>query len=227
MPRHVGRMISVALTSLSIAACGMLTGSRTVAFRIDVYAGEKVLGSSVMSVTARETPSLLESAAQLSIRLKGEALALDENGRRGLLFMTLKPGGPVSSALLAGPAVFAMADCVGCGGHQQFWNAMGDVKSAWRDPSGDIPRKDWPLIVRFRDSSDPASVSIVDPAALSITAVRVTRTKLPVSDGLRDFLPWLTDQGFRLVSITGVKYAADITPAQELVHTDFRQGFKD
>lgn len=225
--RRIWIAASVALASLSVSACGKLAGSRDVAFRVDVFSGEKILGSTVLSVTARRSPSPFESAAQLSIRAKGEAIAIDENGRRGEVFMTLKPGGPISSATLAGPAIFAMAHCVGCGGHTQFWNAMGDVQNAWRSPSGDIPREDWPIFVRFRDSRNPSSVLIVNPDTLPITAVRVTRTSLPVSEVLRTYLPWLTNRGMRLVSIAGLKYASDITPPQELLHTDFRQGFEE
>jgi len=59
---------------------------------------------------------------------------------------------------------------------------------------------EYPLLVRFRDIADPASVEEIDPANLaanfgpgiSLKLITITVTDDAVTSGIRNLLPWLS-----------------------------------
>jgi hypothetical protein len=57
---------------------------------------------------------------------------------------------------------------------------------------GDLPRADWPLMVRFKDINDPNSVEQVNQVAIGVKRVWVETAGDPVSTGIEKRLGWLT-----------------------------------
>jgi hypothetical protein len=68
-------------------------------------------------------------------------------------------------------------------------------------PNAELPIDLFPMLVRFRDISDPLSVEKVDPANLSATlgpGVTLRRATIeitddPVTTGIEERLPWLKE----------------------------------
>ena len=63
-------------------------------------------------------------------------------------------------------------------------NSDGTIKA-------DLPRTDWPMMVRFRNINDPKTVELVDPAAIGVSRVVVETTSDAVTTGIEKKLPWL------------------------------------
>lgn len=55
----------------------------------------------------------------------------------------------------------------------------------------ELPRTDWPMMVRFSDINDPTTVQLVDPAAIGARRIVVETTRDDVTTGIEKRLPWL------------------------------------
>jgi hypothetical protein len=55
----------------------------------------------------------------------------------------------------------------------------------------DLPRADWPMILRFRDINDPKSVEQVDPEAIGVKRIMLETTGDEVTVGIEKRLGWL------------------------------------
>ena len=57
--------------------------------------------------------------------------------------------------------------------------------------SAELPRKHWPMMVRFGDIHDPKSVEKVEPEAIGVKRITLETTSDPVTAGIEKRLGWL------------------------------------
>ncbi|MBN9041134.1 MAG: hypothetical protein J0H38_07575 [Rhizobiales bacterium] len=123
-----------------------------------VVDGVPKVGSGVIEVSYSKIPQILGSSAEFTIDVQGEAVALDL-GSHGTLFALLKEGEDSRSSAewivlrafnLPGGALPSPVEK----GVKQVGQLSGKV---------DLPLKNLPLLVHFRDINDPTTVEKVDP----------------------------------------------------------------
>jgi hypothetical protein len=181
--------------------------SVTTRYRLTLEAivdGETKTGSGVIEVTYGKNSKL--SRSEISINVRGEAVALDL-GSRGTLFALLREGVDIRS----GPEwiVFRAAGF-------PYGNLPSPVEDGFRQVrrlSGtfELPLTSLPLLVRFRDPNDQLTVEKVDPldiAASFGSGAKLTHATLqivpagiwpwslwgitgePITGGIEQKLPW-------------------------------------
>jgi hypothetical protein len=107
------------------------------------------------------------------------------------VFVLIKPAG--SSDDLIGAITRALTMDIPWNGQPNFWKAVKRLSGAGDGAvKGDLPRGDWPLMVRFKDINDPNSVEQVDQVAIGVKRVWVETTRDPISTGIEKRLGWLT-----------------------------------
>lgn len=177
-------------------------------------------GSGVLQVTYAERSRILGANSSLTIKVEGEAVAIDL-GSRGVLFALLHEGnGPRSGPEWVVPNAFGVTK--GGLGSEAF-PTIEALKG-----SIDLAPQYLPLMVRFRDAGDPKTVERVDPGDLATTlgaGVRLTRATLqitrdPITRGIQQRLPWI--EQIRGGYITGAETARGVPLGLHGGH--FRQG---
>lgn len=190
--------------------------------------GRPIEGSTVVEVSLGRSVGMPYAMGK-----RGEALVLDL-GPRGLLFAVLRgansdegywemlPERIIAPALGVKPNVSRDDD-----------DRLGVFKRLLAGPRGEkveVPVDKLPMLVRFRDINDPKTVERIDPKNLaaslgpgvSLNRATVEITDDPVTDRIRQSLPWLsgTFPEKRLVPATG-EPVARIPPAHLLAVADF------
>jgi hypothetical protein len=212
--------------------------SVTVRYRLTLEAsvdGEPKIGSGVVEVTYSNILKLW-ATSDLSIDVRGEAVALDL-GTRGTLFALLKGNDDYWQG-----ADGIVPYSFGLGGFPRP-TPEGITKVRRLSGKVDLPLMRLPLLVRFRDPSDPQSVKRVDPldiaanfgagAKLERASVEVVPSGIwplnrlgitgePITERIDDRLVWLTSiQGTYL---NGKHTNAGGTLSDILLGTDFKGG---
>jgi hypothetical protein len=211
--RHLFAASLAAVALLATSACG--GGGKTypdyryrLTVEVDTPEGIK-RGSSVIEVkTRRASKNAIPSPRMLSYKVRGEAVTVDL-GQRGLLFALLRSD--TSSDWAAG-AFESMApptprdQAIGMDDEYGYRRAKAlaltgpQVLPRWRESL--VPndrRSGYPMLVRFADIADPASVSKVDPDALAasfgkgvnLRRITVERTEDELTTGIERRLEWL------------------------------------
>jgi hypothetical protein len=220
---------------------GSTTSPRTLRCRrtviVDTPEGKRS-GSSVVEVKTY-FPGGLTRAQGYAVTSKdqGEATVVDL-GARGLLFVTLASEERLTNALAHGTSF----GCYAPFPREKFRGKFGDHTSpneeyaAYHDelnrqkPKGDMPFKYLPMLVRFRDVHDPASVERVDPSDLAASfgsGVKFDRmsieiTDAPVTKRIEAVLPWLASHDSQRLSARPLAHRDN--PAVELLtYDDFRR----
>ena len=176
-----------------LAGCNPFEASRSYRFRMTVEGA--VTGSAVYEVLATKTRMvLLAEEKPGGSLLRGEALVLERSD--GPVFVLLKR--PDSGNSLAAAVTYALAPDLPQGGHENFWTAMGELGGWFGSAKAELPRADWPLMVRFRDINDPRSVERVDPAAVGVKRIVLETTSDEVTTGIEKRLGWLRNGGLTL-----------------------------
>ena len=209
-------------------------------------------GSSVIEVrTAISGPNKIPSPGMLMSDIRGEAVTINL-GKRGLMFALLRSE---TGLEWAHGAMFAAIP-------NRTKEEMIRLAEAQIDPFeldmqallqlplereyevkryGQFPQlnKDppkryeaYPLLVRFRDLKDPATIERVpleDPGSVlgegvTIKRVTVAKTEAPVTSGLVRTLPWLKTQIGSLVKYPRGTHLADIPLVHQLYDGDFSAG---
>ena len=109
--------------------------------------------------------------------------------------------------------------------HRDYLDELNKQK-----PKGDLPFNGLPMLVRFRDPSDPASVERVDPSDLAASfgaGVKFERmsieiTDAPVTTGIEAVLPWLA-RGESQRLIPPPPGIGSLPPVNQLTNDDFRK----
>jgi hypothetical protein len=185
--------------------------SGTLRYRLTIEAeadGRPVTGSGVIEVTYRKADFPLSSVA-ISTAVKGEAVAVDL-GPRGILFVVLTgpPGTTSADPPTMAVRTFNLAPSVGSLTPQTL-RRLGTLTAR-----AEIPANLLPMMVRFRDASDPKSVELVEPGALAKTfgtGVRFLRataetTREQITTGVDARLPWLRHHRGSLIKDLSLPY---------------------
>jgi hypothetical protein len=206
--------------ALMLAGCGS-SGERSYRFRMTVEADTPQglrSGSSVMEVVAERQQQFAPEARPLVSGLKGEAVVVDTPSGPIFVLLTL----PNSDQTYIQAVTFALAPNLREGGWEPFWKAMGRLGGWFGSAKADLPREDWPLMVRFRNLNDPKTVEKVDPDAIGVKRILLETTRDDVSAGIETRMPWLGDRGHLLDSEGGPTIHP--TFAQTIDHGAFWQG---
>lgn len=190
-----------ALLGLSAAWIADAFGSYSLRYRLTLEAtvdGRPVTGSGVIQVDYAKRPALLPHMDRVSYAVHGEAVALDL-GDRGALFALLKDGSPVIGRFsprggeprMIVPVAWWDREIRGPEDVDRLRHVQGRKELS----SGTMP-----MLVRFDNLNDPASVRLVNPADLaasfgpgvSLSRVTVEITRDPVTRQVEARLPWLS-----------------------------------
>jgi hypothetical protein len=205
---------------------------------VDTPEGERS-GSSVTQETI-SFPGGLTKAQGWAIwpELTGEAVVVDL-GNRGILFSTFESRLSLSrmggGAYNAGLALFPQ---------KKFGDgrAMGDPTEQYASyldnlnrikPEATLTLEALPVLVRFGNLNDPASVALVDPQDLAASfgpgvvfkRATVQITDDPITHGIDSRLPWLrsSTEGDPLFPLAYLRTLKETSPIQRLGFTDFRR----
>jgi hypothetical protein len=188
-----------------LAGCDILSPTSALRQRITVEvetpAGLRS-GSAVVETVIRYGKSWGD-ASGVSIKLEGEAVAVDLPGGR-TLFALLRSADPRqgdAAAYQSGLMARALRDgAVASEAVSLKGLDPKDARRAVRDSEVrlDLPEAHYPMLVTFRDINDPKSVARVDPADLTVSfgpGVRLRRitvqtTDEPVTVGIGERFSW-------------------------------------
>jgi hypothetical protein len=163
-----------------------------------------------------------------SVEVIGEATAVDL-GSRGMFFVVLR--GDTTRGGNDYLPYLSMVEFLFPRRQYQRDNYLAYLDELTRTkPKGDLPVKELPMLIRFRDINNPATVERVDPNNLAAgfgPGVVLTRATLEITDdsvttGIVKQLWWLAN-GYpekRLVPATGAS-VSDVPPANLLTYLDF------
>lgn len=204
--REIFGLVAAGLMAPTLAACGS-PSEASYRFRmtveVDTPEGIKT-GSSVMEVRINRGMAIGDRSG-VSSQVRGEAVLVDLPS--GPLFVLLKmpdAGPPLQSvvprALLGRRS--ATPDAV-----MKDTAALG---STWFDEyRGELPREDWPLMVRFRNIEDPSTVERVDPGSAGVRRITVETTSDDVSTGIEERLPpWFAE-----MAASGARFSGNVSIA--------------
>lgn len=153
---------------------------------VDTPQGERT-GSSVIALRFSDIPEWApgDRAGGTSVQMRGEAAAVDLPDDH-TLFALLRGENYVDGAARYAPAAIQY--------HVPEGTDVRDLEGVY-----DVPRHEYPMLVRFGDIDDPASVERVDPDNLaasfgpgvSLRAITVDITGDAVTEGIEERLVWL------------------------------------
>ena len=199
------------------------------------------LGSNVVEYKTYFPGGLITRAQGYGVigRGQGEATVVDL-GERGLLFATL-----ANEERLANGGLSFYAACEIPFPRQNFLNKFeqrGSANDEYADyldelnrqkPKGEVPFKDLPMLVRFRDPNDPTSVERVDPSDLAaifgsgvkLDSMTIEITDAAVTKGIEAVLPWLEGRESQRLRPPppGLRPLSDTPLVSLLTDNDFRR----
>lgn len=190
--------------TMMLGACG---GPSEVRYKVIVEVddnGSARSGASVWSFELGKPTVAL--ASPYDARFKGEAVQVNLGGQRTLFALIRDEENDPGTVQMWPESLF---EYLGSGTGDRVANlrkiaahvGAERVLPRWRPAisSSRAPTVQYPMLVRFGDMSDPASVEQVDPRALdkafgpgvSLKGIKVQITEEPVTVGIKDRLPWL------------------------------------
>lgn len=190
--------------------------------------GKTYEASNVWQVTAQFSPGFPgPEARRVSYSLKGEAVVIDVPGHSPV-FTLLRTEQDVDSLKYLPRNLF----------EAQIPNDPKQAESALQTlyptkATASVPRKDYPMLVAFKDVNDPTSVYQLSPDDLSpalgagarITSVTITMTDAPATIGIEKRLGWLGAWKQKGGNISGqIFFNSPPNPEKILILTDFVQG---
>lgn len=212
----IGLLAGVASTGAFLGGCDLLTSEASYRFRMTVEG--KYSGSAVYEILAEQTngPRLADEKPGGSL-LKGEALVLKTPS--GPVFALLRP--EKDGEDLIGAITRTLAPDIPWNGQPNFWKAVKRLSAAGNGNStGDLPRDQWPLMVRFSDITDPRTAVRVDPQMIGVKRVALATTIQPVTRGIERKVGWLGVRGRPIV--WPAKPTINPTFAETLYSEDFK-----
>lgn len=196
--RRFGRLVLGALAgmaSVALSGCGLF-GRNSYRFKmtVELQTAEGLKsGSSVMEYYVHKEPALLpEEGSGFSAGIShGEAVVVDAQSGPIFALLTVRNGSSDIDVLGAfAPELW----------DQPWEEKMAAVRrlSSENGIKVELPRADWPMMVRFADINDPKSVERVDPAAVGVKRILLETTREEVTVGIQRRLGWLHDGGLTL-----------------------------
>lgn len=203
--RFTGLALGAAALLLTACSEQLPTYRYRLTVEVDTPEGLRT-GSSVIEVRTREGAAFPgPEAASTHSRIRGEAVAVDL-GPRGVLFALLTSPGRQTGAGGYAWALLPNRPTSGRDADERRENYR--ALHAVRGRVELLPDR-YPMLVRFRDNSNPATVEELEPRAIGRAyghGVRLRRITVEITDdevtrSIESRLPWLaeyTDQGRRL-----------------------------
>jgi hypothetical protein len=176
-----------------------------------------VTGSSVYEVTAKKLVRFTSEERAGSGGTRGQALVLDLPN--GPVFVTLRM--PVAGDDLGDRATFALLPETRRGDIESYVGAVGKLGSWFAEHKAELPREDWPVMVRFGDINDPSTVERVEPGSMGIKRILLETTSDNVSVGIEKKLAWLREAWRRLDHRGSVDFSGNTSLAKQVTHGDF------
>lgn len=171
--------------ALLLGGCNPFYSSASYRYRMTVEGEHQ--GSAVYEVLAERTRAvLLPEEKPGGSLLKGQALVIETSS--GPVFALLKSGD--DSVGLISSVTHALAPDIPMGGQPNFWKAVKRLGGWFGGAKGELPREDWPLLVRFRNINDPKSVEKVSPDAIGMKRILLETTSDDVTTGIEKRLAW-------------------------------------
>ena len=175
--------------TLMLTGCGMLGGTKSYRFRmtveIETPQGLKI-GSSVMEITSYKTMKLTSEEHAGAGSFRGEAVVVDlPNGPVFALLKNDDAGQPLDvrvTSALSRVAEFNTVD--------DYVATVADLSGMFSSAKAELPRADWPLMVRFRDIDDPRSVEKVSPQSMGVKRILVETTGDQITTGINKRFSW-------------------------------------
>lgn len=236
MARRTMLGLMAASAASLLAGCGLVKNYAPFRYRltveVDTPQGPRT-GSSVIEVTAGEVGTTLGGA---NAEARGEAVAVDIAPGQTLFALLRGEHDPYDFAEQAmflvtpfergdkekgfGPLLEAVRA-------NRKVNVVPRMRQGWNNV--DPPHSAYPMLVRFRDTRDPASVEQVNPDDLATSfgpGVRLRRitvqlTDDPITTGIKKRLGWLSKHPEPRLQSIPAGGVADPTFAQRLSHGDF------
>jgi hypothetical protein len=170
---------------------------------VDTPAGLKA-GSSVVEVTAAREMFRTSETGEGGGGIRGEAVVVDLPDSP--LFALLKL--PDAKGELSGYVTQALAGGDRFRDFNDYFAAVRKLGGWFHSAKAELPREDWPMMVRFRDISDAKSVERVDPDTAGVKRILLETTKDELTAGIENRMPpWfkrLADEKARLNGNTSI-----------------------
>lgn len=197
--RDVLALIAGAGAALGTAGCG-LSSRRAYRFKMTVEVETEAglrSGFSVLEVSGGNKARLTSEERDRYVGLRGEAVSVDLPDGPIFILLTVP-----NHATLASVATEALAPEFWRGETYEIIAALDELEDAagrrvelsrWGRPITPTapPAQNWPLMVRFLDPLDPATVKLVNPDAAGVRRILLEVTRDVVSTGIEQRLPWL------------------------------------
>ena len=189
LPLHrVVRLIAILATSLALTACG--GGEASYRYRMTVEVdtpGGVVSGSSVHEESARYGDFVLSETGKGMGATFGEAVVVDLPS--GPLFVLLEL--PDAKGSLGDFVTAALAGGERTGGFDGYFKQVRRLGGWFGGAEADLPRDEWPVMVRFRDLNDPTTVERVNSHTAGVRRIWLETTGDEVTHSIAERLPWL------------------------------------
>lgn len=189
-----GIAAAVVAAAAAIGAYALRSAPATYRYRItaevETPEGSRT-GSAVHELRLRRQARLSPEVGKMSLDLAGEAVAIDLPDGRTLFALLRHPVGNYPWEILR--FSFGWGD----GGPATFKKRLDALQAT--GSHADLSPEGYPLLVHFEDPLQPSTVSVVAPSDLAGTfgpgvrlrRIRIAMTADPVSQGIRERLPWL------------------------------------
>jgi hypothetical protein len=179
--------------ALALAGCGLFSERASYRYRMTVVAetpsGPRS-GASVLQVNASKDVALTAHEHPGSAGIQGQAAIVELPGGPVFLLVTMGDAGQLPATRVT-KALDPGANSLDAGAFVAAVRRLGEPPFGTK---ADLPREDWPMMVRFANINDPTSVERVEPEAVGIKRIVLETTDAAVTTGIEKRLRWLPDQ---------------------------------
>ncbi len=187
--RGVLGLAVVALAAAALSACGSMFPARyRYRMTVEVMTPHGLrTGSAVYEIEAYANARLLPEERAGGGAFRGQAVVVDLPD--GPLFVLMRrPGGDDS---LPGLVTQTLLPDKNIKNVEDYVAAVRRLGAAWSDLRADLPRQDWPRMIRFGDPSDPRTLYDTSPDQIGVSRIIIETTKDKISDGIEHIIPWI------------------------------------
>ena len=185
--------IAALASCVAIAGCSFLQEEASYKFKMIVEAETPQgirTGSAIMRVHASKNVRLTAHEHQGGAAVHGEAVILD--GPKGPVFVLPAPDlGAMGRTWLAVQVTKAFEPSVNSLDAADFLRTVRILNETDNVRTAFLSRKDWPVMVRFENIDDPASVEIVEPEEIGVRQIKLTTSRNPLTCKIDRWLQWL------------------------------------
>ena len=189
--------------AMALGGCALFETNASYRFRMTVHALTPAglrSASTVLQVNAMKGVKLLPEEHPGGVGIAGEAVVLDFP--QGPVFALLTIGD--AKQLLPTQVTKALDPAVNTADAASFVAAVKRLGGRSANAKAELTRDDWPMMVRFGDLKDPASVEQVDPDAIGVKRILLETTRDQVTKGIEKRMPpWFMQLVKRKASLSG------------------------